>query len=82
MSEVDKRMRRGGTPLVPSAARSWDRVREAEAGGWIMAIVGEVCVQPSVLARCGVGAGGSFLPTGEEKQTHLSALERKGVNLI
>lgn len=32
--------------------------------------------------RARVGAGGSFLPTGEEKQIHFSAFQRKGVNFF
>lgn len=67
-SERDKLPGAGGQrwdPPVPGAEGSWDGVWEAEAEGWFSAMDGEGCVQPSVRAKRGVGAGGSgggFIP--------------------
>lgn len=68
MSEVDKPPGADAQrwdPPVPGAARSWDCIWEAEAEGWFAAIDGEGCVQPSVLVKRGVGAGG--LAAGERR---------------
>lgn len=48
-----------GPPIPGAVGGSWDRTWEGEAERWFTAIDGESCVQPSVLAKRGVGAGGS-----------------------
>lgn len=69
-------------PPILGTADSWDHTWEGEAERSFSAIDREGCVQPSVLAKRGVGAGGSFLPTGKEKQRHFSASGRKRVNFF
>lgn len=77
-----------GLPWVPGAARSGESDLGGEAEGG-PPLVREGCVQPSVLAEQGWARGarqhraeGSFLPTGEEKQIHFSAFQRKGVSFF
>lgn len=67
-------MHGGGTPRVPGTASSWDGIWEAKAEGWFAAMDGEGCVQPSVLARQGVGAGGS---AAGERRAHSCQQGRK-----
>lgn len=93
MSEVSELPRtdaqRWGLPWVPGAARSGESDLGGEAEGASPALGREGCVQPSVLAEQGWARGarqqraeGSFLPTGEEKQIHFSAFQRKGVSFF
>lgn len=68
-------------------AQSWDSLGSPAPHGQALGEEAEgdaplraLCSRPCGQSR--VGAGGSFLPTGEEKQIHFSAFQRKGVSFF